>query len=732
MGGWKMAVAATAAVVGVLGQAFGRLELPPPPPTERRPVVEVLHGVELVDPYRWLEGDEQGRVTPEISAWTDAQNAYTRSVLDALPGRAELESRLRALLTVGSVSAPRSRGNRYFFSRREGSANQPSIFVREGVRGTDRVLLDPAVLDPTGLTTLAFFSPAPCGRRMAFGMYRAGDENTTAYVLDVDSGRWLADELPGKVGGVDWLPDSSGFLYRRLADVKNPYSGQVVFHVLGTHVREDRVLFEQYKEGPLATTWGPGGYLSDDGRWLILTYWTSTASNDLWVADFDLWRRTGELRRRVIAEGLPATFAGGPIIGDTLYLRTTLDAPNGRIVAVDLNRPARPHWREIVPERPDVVLDGVSAGRGVLVVTGQRRAMTVLERYWLDGTPLGEIDLGAPASASVSVDPDRTEAFVSLSGFERPPAVYRIDLLDPELVNARGEFELWEKMNFPVDLSGLESKQVTYTSRDGTPVTMFLVHRRGLELDGNNPVLLSGYGGFRIPTLPGFRVSAIPFLEDGGVLALPNLRGGNEYGEAWHRAGKLENKTNVFDDFEAAAEWLIANGYTRPGRLAIQGGSNGGLLVGAAVTRRPELFAAAICQVPLLDMLRYHRFLMARFWVPEYGSSEDPNQFRWLLGYSPYHAVREGVRYPAVLITAGENDARTHPMHARKFAALLQHMTTQAADTAGVASSASDRGGPVLLWVDRDAGHGAGKPLQLVLRDLVDQQMFVRWQLQMR
>lgn len=720
-------MAATAAVLVCVGGARGGVataEVPPPPATERRPVVETLHGVELTDPYRWLEGDAQGRVTPEVAAWTDAQNAHTRAVLDHLPGRAELESRLRALLTVGSVSAPRARGNRYFYSRREGSASQASVLVREGVRGSDRVLLDPAVIDPSGLTTIAFFSPAPCGRLMAFGLYRAGDENTTAYLLDVDRGRWLADELPGKVGGVDWLPDSSAFIYRRLADVKNPYSGQVVFHEVGTHVRQDRVLFEQYKEGPLATTWGPGGYLSEDGRWLILSYWTSTSSNDLWVADFDHWRRTGELVKRVIAEGLPATFAGGPIVGDTLYMRTTLDAPNGRIVAVDLHRPEQRSWREVVPERSDIVIDGVSVGRGVLVVSGQRRAMTVLERYWLDGTPLGEIDLGGPASASVTTQFDRTEAFLWVSGFERPPAVYRIDLTDPKLASAAGEFELWERLPFPVDTSQLESKQVTYTSRDGTPVTMFLVHRRGIALDGNNPVLLSGYGGFRIPTLPGFRATAIPFLEDGGVLALPNLRGGNEYGEAWHRAGKLENKTNVFDDFEAAAEWLIASGYTRPERLAIQGGSNGGLLVGAAVTRRPELFAAAICQVPLLDMLRYQHFLMARFWVPEYGSSEDPVQFRWLLGYSPYHNAREGVRYPAMLITAGENDARTHPMHARKFAALMQHLTSGGDNGAG--------GGPVLLWVDRDAGHGAGKPIELILRDLVDQQLFVRWRLGMR
>lgn len=403
-----------------------------------------------------------------------------------------------------------------------------------------------------------------------------------------------------------------------------------------------------------------------------------------------------------------------------MYMLTTHQSPNGRVVAVDLNNPAMANWRTIVAERPDMVVESVASARGILVIDGQRKAQTVLERYAHDGKPLGGIDLGGPVSAGVSVNADRTEAFVSMSGFERPPAIFRVDLADETLTAAAGKFELWEKVNFPVDTSLFESRQVTYSSKDGTPVTMFLAHKKGLVLDGNNPVLLSGYGGFRIPTTPGFRSTAVPFMEDGGVLALPNLRGGNEYGEQWHRGGILDKKQNTFDDFAAAAEWLIANKYTNPSRLAIVGGSNGGLLVGAAVTQRPELFAAAICAVPLLDMLRYHHFLMARYWVPEYGSSESSEQFDWLRAYSPYHTIKPGVTYPAMLITAGENDTRVHPLHARKFAALMQEVTT-----------GKDGANPQLLWVDRDAGHGAGKPLELVLRDVVDQQMFIRWRLGM-
>lgn len=697
----------------------------PLPATPREVVVDELHGEKLADPYRWLEGDDKGKVTPKVSEWTDAQNAHTRSVLEALPGRKSLEDRIRRLLTVGSISAPRMAGDRYFYSKRTGSENQASIFMRVGSSGEAKLVLDPAKLDPSGLTTIAFFAPSRDGKLLAFGTYKSGDENTTAYVLDVDKtvalgdgkGVWLADELPGKVGGVDWLPDSSGFLYRRLADVKNPYSGEVVFHVLGTHRSQDRVIFEQYKEGPLASTWGPSGSLSDDGRWLILGYFTSTKSNDLWVADFDLWRRTGELKKVEIAKGLDATF-GGPIVGDTMYMLTTHEAPNRKVVAVDLNRPAREGWKTVVAERPDVVIDSASVARGVLVVDGQRKACTVLERYELDGTPIGEIDLGGPVSAGVSTDSDRTEAYVSVTGFERPPVIYKVDLREPKVSLSAGN--VWEKIDLPVDTDKFTSSQVTYKSKDGTPVTMFLVHRKGLELNGNNPTLLTGYGGFRISQTPSFRSTAVPFLEDGGVLAIANLRGGSEYGEKWHRDGMLDRKQNTFDDMEFAARWLIENKYTTSKRLAIQGGSNGGLLVGAALAQNPELYAAVVCQVPLLDMLRYQNFLMARFWVPEYGSAEDAAQFKVLRAYSPYHNLKAGTRYPAVFVTAGENDTRVHPLHARKFAALLQEIAAGVRDPQ-----------PTLLWVDRSAGHGAGKPLDLTIRDVVDGQMFIRWRLGM-
>ncbi len=735
-------VAALLAAICLASPTLATPPIPPaPPPTEKRPVTDVVHGQKIVDDYRWLEGDNSdpahmGKMTDEVARWTDAQNAYTRGVLDNLPGRKQIEERLRPLMEVGRVSAPRMVGNRYFYSKREGDQNQPLVYMRVGFDGTPRVLLDPAKVDPTGLVTIAWYTPSQDGRLMAFGMYRAGDENSTLYVMEVNDdgpGRWLADEIPGKVDGVNWLPDSRGFFYGRLADVKNPYSGEVMFHRLGTNARQDVNLFSQTAPGDfwtkssaytadeqkaLATTYGPFAYTSRDGRWMIFGYSTGTRSNDLWAVDLDRWFRSGMKAFDpvpVLAGTLKSGFSGsGPILGDTMFMQTTADAPAGKVVAVDLNNPAPKNWKTIVPEKPDATLQDVSVARGLLVATYLKNASTVIEKCAYDGASLGKVDLPGIGSAGLSTDEDRTEAFLSFESFNEPDSIYRLDL--------DGKFEraLWERPAIPVDPSIAEVEQVWYSSKDGTKISMFIVHKKGLKLDGNNPTILYGYGGFNVSLTPFFGATLFPWLEDGGVYAVPNLRGGGEYGEAWHKAGMLANKQNVFDDFIAAAEWLISNGYTNPKRLAIAGASNGGLLTGACVVQRPDLFAAAIVGVPLLDMVRYQDFLMARYWVPEYGSSEDAEQFKYLIKYSPYQNVRPGTHYPAVLLTAGENDSRVHPLHARKMAAELQ------ADT-----SSDPAKQPILLWVDRDAGHGQGKPLNLRIRDAADQRIFLMWQLGM-
>jgi len=721
------------AVILSLVFSVGAISLAGPPPTKKTPVTETIHGVELVDEYRWLEGDNSdpqamGKPTEEVEQWTRAQNAYTRSVLDALPGRAELEARIRELMEVGSVSAPRMALNRYFYTKREGAQAQGVVYVRNGLNGKPIELLNPNTLDESGLLTVSWFEPSDDGSLLAFGMYRSGDENSTLYVMDVDTGKWLADEIPGKVRGVDWMPDGQSFFYSNLEDVNNPYSGQVKFHRLGTHEREDIVLFSQddfvdiYRNAgtysakqieDVSKTYGPFAYASDNGRWLIVGYYTGTRSNDLWAMDLSRWARTGEKTLvPILSDTIHSKAAGyGPVIGDTLFLQTTLDALNGRVVGIDLNNPAPAAWKTIVPHSETKVIQNISVARGMLAVEYLVNATTRIERFAFDGRPLGEITLPGIGSASLVTNDDRTEAFLSFTSFNEPRSIYRVDL-------ATDERTLWERPDVPVDPSGVEVKQVWYDSKDGTKVSMFIVHRTGLELDGTNPTILYGYGGFNISQTPYFSATMFPWYEAGGVFAVANLRGGGEYGEAWHRAGMLENKQNVFDDFIAAAEWLIANGYTSPEHLGIAGGSNGGLLTGAVVTQRPDLFAAAISAVPLLDMIRYQHFLMARYWIPEYGSSEDPDQFKYLIKYSPYQQIVPGTKYPAMLITAGANDARVHPMHARKMAAALQAATASDPET-----------DPILLWVDYDSGHGAGKPLHLRVRDVVDQRLFMMWQL---
>jgi prolyl oligopeptidase len=689
-----------------------------PPATEQLPVREKLHGVDLVDEYRWLEGSDApgfegdaAELDRRVSVWTDAQNEYTRQVLDHLPGRSALEDRLRTLLGVDQVAQPEAQGDRAFFYRRVAGQDQWTVVCRRA-DGQEAVILDPNALDPSGLTALGSFDPSPDGKLAAFTLFKSGDELTTLYLLDVDRGVWLAEEIPGRVDDVFWLEDGSAFLYHRLEDVKNPYSGQIRFHEVGTHYRQDAILAVQDKEGPLATTWGPFAKLSPDGRWLLLGYWTSTDANDLWVVDFDRWRRTGELERVPILVGKTAKTTG-QMMGDTLYLYTNWQAPTGRIVAVDLNHPSPESWKEIVPERPGAVLEKLSLARGFLAVQYLENAASRLLLFRLDGSPAGEVELPGIGSASLSTNPDRTTAFLSFESFDRPTTIYQVDL-------KTGRRDLWAEPKIPLGKQPMEVHQVWYPSKDGTAISMFLVHRKGLAKDGDRPTLLSGYGGFGVSITPSFHAALVPWLEAGGLLAIPNLRGGGEYGLAWHQAGMLEKKQTVFDDFIAAARWLVAQGYTRPERLAARGGSNGGLLTGAVLVEHPELFAAVVSAVPLLDMLRYQYFLMARFWVPEYGSSENEAQFPYLLQYSPYQNVKAGIPYPGVLLTAGENDRRVHPLHARKMAARLQAATTS-----------SPREHPVLLWVDRSSGHGRGKPLDAQVEEKADELIFLLWQLGM-
>ncbi len=667
------------------------------PATRSEAVVETLHGESVADPYRWLEDGDSA----ETNAWTEAQNRFTATYLERIPSRAAIRARLEQLLSIGVLSAPTPVGGRYLYQRRDGRQNQPVLYVRDSLQGPDRVAVDPNALNAAGTTALDWYHPSENGRLLAYGLSENGTEESTLHVLDLETGRILPDRISRtRAADVAWLPDAGGFYYTRYPEPGTvppeelQYHRAVYFHRLGDDPSADAPIFK-----PKEKEYWPGVGLSPDGRWLLISVARTFDQSDLYLQD----REAGGALAPVV-EGLEALFEG-QIVGDRFYIRTNLEAPTYRVYLTSPLRPSREHWREIIAPRPEAVLDGV-------LVVGSRLALSYLERASsrlrladLDGQKVSEIAL--PAIGSLfgwGGEWDGDELFFGFSSFTVPPSVYRVDL-------ANGEQSLWRRVECDLDPAAFESEQVSYPSRDGTPISMFLVHPRGMARDGNRPTYLTGYGGFNISMTPTFSRSLLLWLEQGGVLAIPNLRGGGEYGETWHQAGMLRTKQNTFDDFIAAAEWLIRQGYTRPERLAAAGGSNGGLLMGAALTQRPDLFGAMLVQVPLLDMLRYHRFRIARLWIPEYGSPDDPTAFAWLRAYSPYHHVRPGTRYPAVLLATAEGDTRVDPMHARKMAARLQ------------AATGSDR--PVLLRLETRAGHGAGKPLSKIEDELTDTWSFV-------
>ncbi len=673
------------------------------PATRTVDAAETLHGETIPDPYRWLEDGESS----ETRAWTEAQNALTEGYLARTPARAAIRRRLDELLAIGAISTPAPAHGRYFYQRREGRQNQPVLYVREGVDGPDQVAVDPNALDPAGTTALDWYYPSDDGALLAYGLSENGSEQSLLHVLDVARGVTLSDRISRtRAADLAWLPDGSGFYYTRypapgtIPAGEEHYHRGVYFHRLGDDPDTDPLVLQ-----PAEKEYWPGVSLSPDGRWLSIHVSRTFDQTDLYLGD----RHTpaGEVvtpRLVAVAEGLPASFEGEVAHG-RLFLRTNLDAPTYRLYEVDPARPARGHWRELVPARPDAVLEGVRVLADRLALSYLERATSRLRLADLDGGLRHEISLPTLGSLfGLGGEPDGHELFYGFSSYTVPPSVYRLDLETDEQT-------LWRRVEADVDPDRFEVQQVSVPSRDGTPVTMFLVHRRGLARTGDTPTYLTAYGGFNISMTPAFSRSLLLWLEHGGLVAIPNIRGGGEYGEAWHQGGMLGRKQNSFDDFIAAAEWLIGERYTRPERLAVAGGSNGGLLMGAVLTQRPELFGAVVVQVPLLDMLRYHRFLIARLWIPEYGSPEDPEAFAWLRAYSPYHHVRPGTPYPAVLLATAESDTRVDPMHARKMAARLQ------------AATASSR--PVLLRLEARAGHGAGKPLSKVLDELTDTWAFV-------
>ncbi len=624
------------------------------------------------------------------------QNARTRAFLDALPGRDALAQRYRALFGIGSLGVPvsRQRGHRLFYTRRDGTQNQPVLYVRDGDE-PERVLVDVNGIDPA-TRAVDWWFPSEDGLRVAYGTSDDGSEESTLRIRDVASGTDLPDVIAGtRACSLAWTPEGDGFYYTRyprpgeVPAGEEPYHRAVFHHRLGDDPARDR---KRFGEGRDWTDW-PGVDLSPDGRWLAITVSQGWTKSELWLAD----TRTGGAAVPVAA-GEDARFEIVEVRDDRLYVLTTSGASRGRIVAIDPRHPERTHWRLIVPPSDEVIQQAVGF-QGGLAVASLHDAAARLRLFGPDGQPHSEIPLpGLGALTGLSGSRDSDEIHFGFTGFFAPTTIFSARVGHAPRV--------WRAIPSPIDASAFQVERVMVTSRDGTRVPLFLVQRKGTPRDGDRPTLLYGYGGFTVSMLPSWSPSIVPFLEAGGVYALAVLRGGGEYGEEWHRAGMLDRKQNVFDDFLAAAQRLVDDRVTRPQRLAISGGSNGGLLVGAALTQRPDLFRAVICKVPLLDMLRYHKFRIAQLWIPEYGSPDDPEAARWLAAYSPYHHVRDGVAYPAVFLQTAESDTRVDPMHARKMAARLQ------------AANAGSH--PILLEVQSRAGHGAGKPLDKVIAEAVD------------
>ena len=680
-----------------------------PPKAKAEPVEDTLHGHKIVDPYRWMENAS----SPETKQYVQDEMAYTRGILDPLPGRSQIERRLEQLLTIGNISAPQMGGKYYFYTRREGMQNQAVLYVREGVNGKDRVLVDVNQLAADGTVALDWWHPTHDGKYVAYGTSPSGSEMSTLHVIETATGKLLPDAIDRtRACSMAWKLDDSGFYYTRypkkgdVAEGQEMYNRHVFYHALGADPSKDALIFG---EGRDPQDW-PNIDVSNDGHWLLITVQQGWTKSELYLVDL----KAGSAAVR-ITDGKNFLY-GGEVFKGKVYITTNEDAPRYRVLVADAASPARESWKEIIPQT-DAVLQGAGVTGGKLMAAYEKNATSQLKLFDIEGKLLTEIPLPAIGSvAGFGGAWDRDEAFFGFQSFTVAPSVYRYDL-------PAEKSSLWAKVDAPsIDPSAYEVNQVWYNSKDGTRVPMFVVHKKGLENNGKNPTLLTGYGGFNISLTPAFSRSAYLWLEHGGIFAEANLRGGAEFGEDWHRAGMLDKKQNVFDDFIAAAEYLIDQKYTDRDHLAIQGGSNGGLLMGAAITQRPDLFHAVVCQVPLLDMLRYQNFQIAKLWVPEYGSADDPKQFDWLYAYSPYHHVKEGVEYPAVLFMTADTDTRVDPMHAKKMAALLQ----------AEAKNGASRERPILLRIETKAGHGIGKPVTKQIEEGTDIYSFLFWQLGVR
>ncbi len=642
---------------------------------------DVLFGTRVADPYRWLEDGTD----PKVEAWVQAQNALARGELAKLDERSAIAARLKELMYVDTLGVPLHRGGRYFYTRRRADKEKAIVYVKTGKTGEEKALLDPNGWSKDGSVSLGNWVASPDGKKVAYTVHQNNSDEATLHVLDVETGaKSVEDDIEGaKYASASWLRDGTGFYYTWLptdpaiSAADRPGFAEVRLHMLGKPAVKDVVAHAKTGDA----TKFIGAEVSEDGKLVFLTIHHGWSGNELYFRET---REAASAPFRPIATGFSAHYT--PLAHDgKIYVATDEGAPRWRVFRVDPNKPGRDAWTEIVKEHPTATIDTTSLLGGKLVLTLMEKASSKLEIRSLDGRL--EHDVALPGIGSVGGPVGREnedEAYFSFESFTTPLEVHALSIKTAKTT-------LESQVKVPIDRDKFVVDQVSFPSKDGTEVTMFLVHAKDLAKNGDNRTILYGYGGFQVSETPAFAASIFPWLERGGIYAVANLRGGGEYGEAWHQAGMGLHKQNVFDDFIAAAEYLVREKYTRPARLAISGGSNGGLLVGAAMTQRPDLFSAVLCGVPLLDMIRYHRFGSGRTWISEYGSSENEPEMRALFAYSPYHHVVPGTRYPALLLLSADSDDRVDPLHARKFAAAVEDAST---------------GGPVLLRVEKNSGHG--------------------------
>ncbi len=678
------------------------------PKTRRGDQVDDHHGTQVADPYRWLEDDV--RESEEVAEWVEAQNALTFEYLETLPEREAIEKRLTELWNYEKYGTPSKHGDKYFFYKNDGLQDQFVLYVQDALDSEASVLIDPNGWSDDGTVALSGTSFSDSGRLMAYGIAEAGSDWKSWRVLEVATGELLDDEINWvKFSGISWSKDETGFYYSSFPKPKEGEEFQslnlnhtLYYHTLGTSQADDQVVYKR----PDEPEWMFDGEVTEDGQYLVISVSKGTdPKNRLLVRD--LSEPDSEIREIVGHFRNEYSLIGND--GETFYFKTDLDAPKGRVIALNVNDPNPAKWREIIPAQ-DNVLRGVSCVGGLFHCQYLKDAKTQVLVFDKKGKLVREVEFpGIGSGGGFAGRQEDTETFYSFSSFATPPSIYRYDV-------TTGESKLLRRADVDFDPEAYEVEQVFYTSKDGTKVPMFLAYRKGLQRDGTNPTLLYGYGGFNIPLSPSFSISRLAWMEMGGVFAMANLRGGGEYGEDWHKAGTKLQKQNVFDDFIGAAEWLIENKYTSPMHLGIQGGSNGGLLVGACLTQRPDLYGACLPAVGVMDMLRFHKFTAGRYWVDDYGSADDPNEFKVLYAYSPYHNLRNGTEYPPTLVTTADTDDRVVPGHSFKFAAALQN---------------AHRGNaPVLIRIETRAGHGAGKPTSKIIEEVADQWAFLRQHLQ--